>query len=459
MPNSNHIPGDSPYCAALRSIRASDALKGRTLAALRSKAGKAATGAGSAERRKPASRLWGQRRIALGAAACLLLCLCAAGLGGLFRQAPQLEPDDSLPLLTVEALDGMAMGYEGYLAPSIEELDNGNPWTEGCGIEVLPVYENPRVRSGEEVTRPLSGEEMQERARDAAERMGLTVQSVVMLPTREMLDRMEEKTGERADAAPTSAEAVCEGVTIRVSSTGEIELEYEPGLALPKKYTFSYSASRSDLLAATRYLAGAYGALGGLEQPTAVLSADYTYTGQRIWSCRAYDGSGSLLQQILSWNFRYLTFYCNDEGQLWFVRSPGCDLSHKIGNYPILSAEEARQQLLEGRYLTTVPAEVSGENAIAQETIARVELVYRNTASEKIFMPYYRFLVELEPVTVTSAGSMTSSAASDGETDAGEDAVPDGQEGQTLRHYGAYYVPAVEEQYLTGLSLWDGSFN
>lgn len=27
---------------------------------------------------------------------------------------------------------------------------------------------------------------------------------------------------------------------------------------------------------------------------------------------------------------------------------------------------------------------------------------------------------------------------------------PDGQEGQTLRHYGAYYVPAVEEQYLTG---------
>lgn len=46
-------------------------------------------------------------------------------------------------------------------------------------------------------------------------------------------------------------------------------------------------------------------------------------------------------------------------------------------------------------------------------------------------MPYYRFLVELP-----------------------QEARENG-----LKSYGAYYVLAVEEEYLTGLPVWDGSFN
>ena len=46
-------------------------------------------------------------------------------------------------------------------------------------------------------------------------------------------------------------------------------------------------------------------------------------------------------------------------------------------------------------------------------------------------MPYYKFYVEL----------------SDEERENG------------LKTYGAYYVPAVETEYITGLPLWNGNFN
>jgi hypothetical protein len=46
-------------------------------------------------------------------------------------------------------------------------------------------------------------------------------------------------------------------------------------------------------------------------------------------------------------------------------------------------------------------------------------------------MPYYRFLVEL----------------------------PEMAQENGLKNFGAYYVPAVETEYITGLPLWNGSFN
>lgn len=33
------------------------------------------------------------------------------------------------------------------------------------------------------------------------------------------------------------------------------------------------------------------------------------------------------------------------------------------------------------------------------------------------------------------------------------------EERDGLKTYGAYYVPAVEKEYLTNMPLWDGSFN
>jgi len=102
------------------------------------------------------------------------------------------------------------------------------------------------------------------------------------------------------------------------------------------------------------------------------------------------------------------------------------DLSQIIGDYPIITAEEARTLLLEKHYITTVPEELPEE-----EYIAHVELVYRTSSRDTIFMPYYKFLVEM----------------------------PTMQRENGLKTFGVFYVPAVNSEFLENMPLWDGSFN
>ena len=102
------------------------------------------------------------------------------------------------------------------------------------------------------------------------------------------------------------------------------------------------------------------------------------------------------------------------------------NLSDKVGDYPIISAEEATDLLLNGNYITTVPCSMPG-----QEYIAGVDLVYRSGKYEEYFMPYYRFYVEL----------------------------PEQEQEDGLKDYGAYYIPAVLAEYLTNMPVWNGDFN
>ena len=81
---------------------------------------------------------------------------------------------------------------------------------------------------------------------------------------------------------------------------------------------------------------------------------------------------------------------------------------------------------MNGNYITTVPYEMPGG-----EYICKVELVYRVSHRDEYFMPYYRFYVEM----------------------------PEGELENGLKDYGAYYVPAVDRAYLTGMPVWDGGFN
>ena len=89
--------------------------------------------------------------------------------------------------------------------------------------------------------------------------------------------------------------------------------------------------------------------------------------------------------------------------------------------------------LLNGEYITTVPSEYLHDTGISEEMIAKEELVYRTENVNEIFMPYYRYYIELKESGLEMA---------------------DG-----LKLYGVYYVPAVSAEYLVDFPIWDGSFN
>lgn len=321
-------------------------------------------------------------------------------------QATPVPTVDGLPMLTIE-LGETGMGFEGYMAYDISQLVSGNPWTEEAGLTTLPVYANPLERDA--YGQPVEDRAAMEAAlREAAGRLGL----------------------EGAEIEETDWGALTiggEGLTLDVTSILPVTLEFEPPRALPEGYDFGHHAPYNAMEAAGEYLMETYDTLLDMEKPTLSLwGGDYNIYREQGYQIEVYEGAGDLTEQLVGYHFRRVAFYPDDAGNLWMIRFYQADLSHKLGDYPIITVEEAQALLGEGHYITSVPYELPG-----LEYVEKVELVYRNGALEGCWMPYYRFYVRLP-----------------------EEAEEDG-----LQTFGAYYVPAVERRFLTNLPVWDGSFD
>ena len=424
---------------------------------------------------KPSGRTWIMRASA-AAAACLIIA--AMFLYGRIQQTDPddvpdqvrpADPDDSpglpdLPKLPVNT-DLGAFGFEGYLAYDISELQNGNPWTENNDLTCMPVFANPHEYDG--AGAPVNGltpEDMLAEAEKIADIFGLKIMSLSTKPTMEKIERIIQKM--EADGASEEeirqntiiyyATAECNGAKIRVEKDGHIDISldqemahlaeeigklsvyenfavsfdtmYCTGLPLPDGYSFSYAnTSYEQALEITQYLFSKYGAFTGITTPGYDVAADYTFSGDLTrTSTFVFENSGSLTDRILNYNFRRLYFSATNSGNLGGISYYNADLSQKIGDYPIITAEEARRLLLERHYITSVPEALPGE-----EYIARVELIYRTGRHDTVFMPYYRFLVEM-PAEKLENG---------------------------LKTFGAFYVPAVRSEYLENMPVWDGRFN
>ncbi len=413
---------------------------------------------------------WIKRIPAIAAvAACLII-----GMLVLLNPAQPTDPSgySNLPKLAVNTEFG-TFGFEGYLAYDVGELNNGNPWTENNSLTIMPVFTNPGKYDGAGI--PLNGlspEEMMAEAEKLADLFGLQIISLETEPTQAQIEQILQKLKDadaseeeiRQNTSTYKATAECKGARIEVNKDGHIVLTLTPetadlakeigklsaydsftidfdfgyetidgirysfGLPLPEGYSFSYSnTSHEQAKTITQYLFSEYGSFMRIQKPGYGLTAAYTYNG--VLMCQntfVYDDGGSLTDRILNYNFRRLSFSPTDSGGLSAIRYDNADLSQKIGDYPIITAKDARKLLLKKHYVTSVPEDFPGE-----KYIAHVELIYRTSRFDTVYMPYYRFLVEL-PTMARDNG---------------------------LKTFGAFYVPAVKGEFLESMPIWNGSFN
>lgn len=336
-----------------------------------------------------------------------------------------LHPDAvTIPQLQVNA------GFEGYLCYDISELENGNPWSEDMGITSLPVYKNLAFdATGAGIPRGLSEEAMAEQLDFAVTALNLEV-----LETEVIRDGFVTKEGEMvADGAPTQLVAVTEQGEITVSADGTITYRLpDKGISLPAEYHFTSSKTTEEEAATVlSYLINTYEKLLDYEEPLGESFGDYDILGEFNRSYIVYDASGDDIADILNYNFGRVYFYPADDNNLYLIRiNNGLSVAEKIKDYPIITVEEATTRLSSGNYQTSVPLAFPGE-----EAIGKVELVYRTGRLEEVLLPYYRFYVLL-------SDSISESAASMG-----------------LKTYGAYYVPALPDEYILNMPTYDGYFN
>lgn len=353
-------------------------------------------------------------------------------------QAPNNETyygtTNKLPLLVYEEAEGTAYGWEGYIAYNISELNNGNPWHEDMIFEALPVFENKSYHETGIALPGIGKESMLKKLEFSAEALDTEIQEIII-----------QTLGETTSGIDFPADTVTliygytENCCIDISSSGIITAHfgnengiYREGADLPENFNFTYSdTSAGEAFEIISYIYNNYSNFINIEEPTFVTWADRTFEGKENRDYRIYDFSGDELKDILNFSFNSVQISPNDEGKLMLIRiNDHLSCAEKIGDYPVISADEAKDLLLEGNYITTVPYELPGE-----DYIAGVELLYRSRTGEKIWMPYYRFLVE-----IPSPSSFIS--------------LENG-----LKEFGVYYVPAIEMEYISGLPLWNGSFN
>lgn len=367
------------------------------------------------------------------AAACFALMIFVGT-----RLLPQDEPglNSDLPMLSISENTSAGMGYEGYMAYDISELINANPWDEDSEISTLPVYQNSLTYDANFIASGADFDKMQEFILDVAGRLELDTNSLTITDNaldeeskQEIIEKFE-KTGDTVPEGyfdPTELVIKAEGIKIEVDQSMTATVSFDPAVSLPEEYNFTHYASYDDKAAVAEYLKIKYRDFIGIDKPQAnIYGGGYNINNHQMYSIEFFDAGGNEIEQLINYNFNRVTFGCDDEGKLFIARIYQPDLSVKIGDYPIISSEQAKELLLNGNYITTVPYEISEE-----EFIKKVELIYRTGEHEEYFMPYYRFYVEL----------------------------PEDEQENGLKIYGAYYVPAVESSYISNMPMWDGSFN
>lgn len=375
---------------------------------------------------------------AIGAGICaaaVIACIAVPHVGE--KSMPNVSPYSGLPQVSHEKKNGTemitsnfavgAMGFEGLMAYDISELDTSNPWSEDCGITELPVYKNIAALGRETglVAIYLTEEQMTKISENTAISLGT---DIIQIEIEHLGDHNLGLPDTYLDRCIQVEAKYSDSTGITVYSDGKIKISFN-NKKLPEEYSFTHNNTTADEAQnVLEYLAGEYSAVLAYDEPVFYSTISRAYSGAESRSYYVYDQSGDLVQDILNYNLSYAEFCPNDSGELMIIwlQNPLCAAEY-LGEYQIISTEDARNKLLTGSYYTTVPEEYLNGGKIAEEDIKKCELVYRDYHVE-YYQPFYKFYVELDPS--TNVGDV-----------------------EGLKDYGIFYVPAVEDKFLVNIEF------
>lgn len=397
---------------------------------------------------KRTAALW----VKIGSSAAAVIAVGGIAMGVMLSRSSSgergtLTADENLPKITAELSKG-AMGFEGIMVPDISEYASSNPWKAEQEITAMPVYKNRVAKDfGSSIITDVDYQTVVDELKalliENAARLGVTV-AEADITDNGYPEEDWEKIAQSYEAAtrtpvpkgyfiPSRFEAVTDDFTITTDSDYVTTIEFTNPREVPVDM---HSTEYDTVLQAAEYLKTEYSELIGMKEPTiAINGGDYSYSGSRSWfEIAFYDAAGTVEQDIENYFMNYVRFYANDSGKLHLIRIFRYDLAGElIGNYPLLTAEQAEEMLKNGEFATSVPV----SEDYKPESCARAELVYRTGITDKYYIPYYKFWVDVTDE--ISAGGF----------------IP----GEVSTTYGAFYVPAVLPEYIEDMPTYDGKFN
>lgn len=309
-----------------------------------------------------------------------------------------------LPLLEIEITHHLSGSGIDLLCYDIASHDETNPWDSKTPIRRMPVYKNLPIDALGLPIGGLSENEKLSLGRKAANTLGLTV----------------------IETQSQSLPIITDGGAIMVDAYGTITVG-----GLEESYTFYRNSDFTQAEKALTYFTEKYADLLGFKQPTPILTSTFAFSGERSYHYVVYEGADTAAERVLNYACRYAVFYPDENGKLNVIRVYNAlAAAKKLGNYPVISSNEAYELLLEGYHVNTHLK----DRPVTKDTIIHKQtLVYRATTDDATILPYYVFYVE-DPTTYYGVA-------------------------EGLTAYNAYYVPAVDRKYIKSMPLWDGTTN
>lgn len=316
------------------------------------------------------------------------------------------EPDyDDLPKLEISFETG-GMGFEGYLVKDISDLRDVNGWNESVVYNTLPVYRN-KLKNAE-------AEDVKEIAFDIAQKLQMKVdENDIVMEYDEMFDIHYATIEDENYRIRTSSEDLCTTIDI-----------LNP-IPLPDHINNTHDATFEEKQVATEYMLNEWKDVIALNDPHILITGgDYNIYERQLFNSLVVEGESDLFDFFK----KQAAIYDNSENSMWLLRIWEEKEYELIADYPIISVEEAKQMLLEGKYVSSAPA----PEPLTEENILKVDMLYRGSRYSDVVLPYYRFYMKTEGYWQDMDGYFTA---------------------------GAYYVPAIEERFIANEDLWNGQFN
>lgn len=276
-----------------------------------------------------------------------------------------------------EALSGKWLdGSKGGAILSRSDVpDYETPW-EDAFTGALPVY---RDCTGGEKTHflpvYLSAAQTEQIGRQAAANLGLTVTRV----RTETVSDYSAVTDAAIGGLPVRTVLQCSGAEISVSGSGTADIWFTMPMSIPAAAQENPGA----------YLASEYAAL--LQYHDAgYYCENYGYP---VWV--VYEKSADPAQMLTNASLSRAEFRCSSDGVLNAVTlyRPLCAAEY-LGDYPVISEQNARAKLLAGQSLTSVTPD-EYPDGIKAEQILRVIPEYLHCGSGELILPCYRYYVAL----------------------------------------------------------------
>lgn len=362
--------------------------------------------------------------IKIAAVAACMFFVATVGL----RIYYDMDTVGGLPVLNVEKSDFDSEIFFGGYGDAVEIMHTVSylgdysenkferAWDSDVKIEKLPVYHSTYPFNENSDFLP-DFKEMKRVLLDAAEKVGINPETAVV---------EESGFGNRLEINENN-------MTISVNGNLTVDYRYDNEFVLPDDFDCSLDASPDDIAKADKYLKETFREIINMDNPKMDIRGNEYFIEGRDSYVYYYEPSDDPVQNIINYNLNYVQFFGAvtrnpSDKSVWCLRVQREPVANKLGDYPIISLEEAKKELFKGKFEEYYSTH--SKYQVKEEDIVDVEIIYKHYCSEEYIMPYYKFTFK---VPVDFAYNRETS------------------DGKKLETYGEFTVPAVERKYMRAI--------